>query len=106
MRGLVAAAASLFVLLACGTGGRSVFDDPDGGDGGHDDGTSGGPRLDNDGGPRGDGGNAGDGGDCSAKVVGLIRDFRDDHPDFESVEGLNQGSDPGIVQDLLGADHK
>jgi fibro-slime domain-containing protein len=46
--------------------------------------------------------------DCTAprprppELVGTVRDFRDDHPDFESAIG----SDPGIVEPLLGADGK
>lgn len=35
-------------------------------------------------------------------LVGTVRDFRDDHPDFESV----LGEDPGIVRPELGADDK
>ena len=35
-------------------------------------------------------------------LVGTLRDFRDDHPDFET----GFGSDPGIVRTLLGPDDK
>ncbi len=35
-------------------------------------------------------------------LVGTVRDFTDSHPDFEN--GL--GSDPGIVEDLIGTDRK
>lgn len=36
------------------------------------------------------------------ELPGTVRDFRDDHPDFESAIG----SDPGIVEDVLGPDDK
>jgi fibro-slime domain-containing protein len=36
------------------------------------------------------------------ELVGTVRDFRDDHPDFEA----SLGSDPGIVEPLLGPDQK
>ena len=35
-------------------------------------------------------------------LTGTIRDFQDSHPDFEGV----QGSDPGIVETILGSDKK
>src|SRR5689334_10428278 len=111
MRGLIFAASSALVVSVlvgvgggCGSSdGDSEFVDPnaegglgDGGVGPFGDGAK----------PTNDGASSTDGGDCSAKVIGLIRDFKDTHPDFESVEGANQGPDPGIVQDLLGSDHK
>jgi fibro-slime domain-containing protein len=36
------------------------------------------------------------------ELFGTVRDFRDDHPDFEAAIGL----DPGIVRDELGPDDK
>ena len=38
----------------------------------------------------------------SIRLPGILRDFRDTHPDFESYGGV----DPGIVQPRLGADGK
>ncbi len=111
MRGLIAAVASVSVLLvaaiACDSGtDNSKFGDQTSSSGASS--NSGGPGPFGEGGTSsGDSGNKpGDGGDCSAKVIGLVRDFKDDHPDFESVEGANQGSDPGIVENLLGSDRK
>jgi fibro-slime domain-containing protein len=45
---------------------------------------------------------AGRAGASSFELRGTVRDFQDSHPDFESY----LGSDPGIVQVLLGADRK
>jgi fibro-slime domain-containing protein len=47
----------------------------------------------------GDGGT----GDCAPNLTGIVRDFKDTHPDFEHFggDGLK-----GIVKDLLGADEK
>ena len=39
---------------------------------------------------------------CDNQLLGRIRDFNDDHPDFEGV----LGDDPGIVQPDLGGDGK
>lgn len=47
------------------------------------------------------GGNGGDG-YCGSKLTGTVRDFKVDHPDFE----YTIDTDPGIVQDDLGADGK
>jgi len=41
-------------------------------------------------------------GKCQSELLGVIRDFRDDHPDFEA----ELGTDKGIVQDTLGPDGK
>jgi fibro-slime domain-containing protein len=52
-------------------------------------------------------GGAGSGGDPCGQVgetmlVGKLRDFKEEHPDFEYVIGV----DPGIVKDALGSDGK
>ncbi len=39
---------------------------------------------------------------CANKLIGTVRDFKIDHPDFEYMNG----EDPGIVQLDLGADNK
>jgi fibro-slime domain-containing protein len=49
-------------------------------------------------GANGAGGNDG----CGSALTGLIRDFTASHPDFESY----LGTDPGIVEAMLGADDK
>ncbi len=43
------------------------------------------------------------GGDCAPNLTGIVRDFKDTHPDFEHFggDGLK-----GIVKDLLGVDEK
>ena len=48
-----------------------------------------------------DGGAKVDGG-CDPNLTGTLRDFRDDHPDFEKF----LGDDRGIVKDTLGSDLK
>jgi fibro-slime domain-containing protein len=81
--------------------------DDDGGlglDGGHLDGTSA-PDADLhvDGSPLGDGSAATDSGNkCGSTLTGVLRDFKDDHPDFEKFIG----DDKGIVQTALGGDQK
>lgn len=40
--------------------------------------------------------------DCNPAVIGLLRDFTDEHPNFEG----NLGSERGIVAQQLGADQK
>ncbi len=82
-------------LLGCG-GGGSVFDG-DGG-GGIDTGLIG----NDDGGLNGGDGSGGDSGACSPNFTGMLRDFKDTHPDFEKF----LGDDKGIVKADLGADSK
>lgn len=41
---------------------------------------------------------------CKPNFTGVIRDFRDDHPDFEKF--LSDTGEKGIVADTLGADDK
>jgi fibro-slime domain-containing protein len=48
------------------------------------------------------GGGAGGGTACLPQLTAHIRDFNDTHPDFEHYLGAKQG----IVQAMLGADHK
>ncbi|HSQ68150.1 MAG TPA: fibro-slime domain-containing protein, partial [Polyangiaceae bacterium] len=43
-----------------------------------------------------------DAGACDPNLTGTLRDFRDDHPDFEKF----LGDDRGIVKDTLGPDFK
>jgi fibro-slime domain-containing protein len=47
------------------------------------------------------GGNGG-GAACGPQVIGLLRDFTEDHPDFEE----ELGAEDGIVAEALGADQK
>jgi fibro-slime domain-containing protein len=39
---------------------------------------------------------------CGTTLLGVVRDFKDDHPDFEKVVA----DDPGLVKDALGSDKK
>lgn len=41
-------------------------------------------------------------GNCGSNLIGRIRDFREDHPDFE----YETGNDRGIVQNTIGVDGK
>ena len=50
----------------------------------------------------GAGGAAGGNGLCGTKLTGTLRDFKEDHPDFE----YKLGNDKGIVKGQLGADKK
>ncbi len=99
-------------LSACNCG-DMVIDTTDGGSGGGTGGGSGsGGGLATGGGSGGGtatGGGAGGGfgtggGDagCSSSIIARERDFHDTHPDFEQFLGAKQG----IVQVMLGADHK
>lgn len=45
-------------------------------------------------------------GGCSPDLTGVVRDFRDDHPDFENGAFLSDTGETGIVEALLGADDK
>lgn len=45
-------------------------------------------------------------GGCSPDLTGTVRDFKDEHPDFENAAFLSDTGEPGIVEDLLGADFK
>lgn len=48
------------------------------------------------------GGSGNGGGDCNPRVIGLLRDFKSDHPNFEKVIAREEG----IVAPVLGADKK
>lgn len=41
---------------------------------------------------------------CGTELIGIVRDFRDNHPDFESFSG--DDASPGIVETNLGSDRK
>jgi fibro-slime domain-containing protein len=43
---------------------------------------------------------------CSPNLTGVVRDFRDDHPDFENEAFLSDTGEPNIVEPRLGADFK
>ena len=64
------------------------------------DGAGGGDGLSGD--VAGDGRPTGDGG-CSPNLTGIVRDFKDTHPDFEKFTG---DGEKGIVKVALGADFK
>ncbi len=91
------------VLVACGGGSidGDRLGDVDGGislDGGADTGSTSGLDA-----PTGDGTASGDSGNkCDKTLTGILRDFKDDHPDFEK----ELGDDPGIVEKSLGPDGK
>ncbi len=91
------------LLVGCSSDGGSTTAGSTGangaGDGATEDGgaSSGGSMTD--GGTSGDGGN----GACGA-LKATIRDFRDDHPDFEKFSGT--AAYEGIVKPDLGPDHK
>lgn len=103
-------AASNLLTFACALGavacsgadgGAQPFEAPSGGglDAALDAGADGG-GLDANGAPldaKSDSGNR-----CGKTLTGVLRDFKDSHPDFEHV----LGDDPGIVQVDLGADGK
>lgn len=85
-----------------GSGGESqdTQDTQDGG-GTTGDGGGSGPVFDV-GGATGDG--EGDGGACGGVLHAMIRDFKEDHPDFEDFGG--QDAYPGVVEEELGPDDK
>ncbi len=86
----------LVVFEGCGSDTRSVFgDETDGGLLGE-----GGGNNFADGGNKGN--DAGGDGACGPNLTGVLRDFRDTHPDFEDFDG----DDRGIVMENLGADGK
>jgi fibro-slime domain-containing protein len=92
----------LTVVAGCGSAnGDSENLEPGGGlkiDAGGDGNTNGG--LD---GAVGDGSGVSDGGNrCGSTLTGVLRDFKEEHPDFE----FNIGDDPGIVLADLGSDGK
>jgi fibro-slime domain-containing protein len=99
----------LFLLCsACtdrdGAGDSSIGSRSDGGRGG-DDGSRGGDSGANDG-SNASGGSSGDAAtdpQCEA-LRATVRDFKDDHPDFERYAGNDAFE--GIVQNMLGADRK
>jgi fibro-slime domain-containing protein len=55
-----------------------------------------------DGAPLGDGSATDTGNKCGSTLTGVLRDFKDDHPDFEKF----LGDDRGIVKTDLGSDQK
>lgn len=88
------------LLVGCGDDGGATFKN-DAGDPAHggNGGLGGGGGLNT--GDAGDGGNNGDGG-CGPSFTGVLRDFKDAHPDFEKF----LGDDRGIVKPDLGSDLK
>jgi fibro-slime domain-containing protein len=93
-------------LSACEEEGDGSAFPGNGGDGGAAASGSGaggtGGRLFMTGGFGGGTGGGATGGACNAELVGVIRDFTDEHPDFEGV----LGDDRGIVENDLGSDLK
>lgn len=115
MRWLVLGVSAVTLALSVGCGGDDGDDVASngsggklniGGGGGSGNGGGSGGSINVGGGGSGDGGSAasGSGGDgyCGTKLTGTVRDFKIDHPDFE----FTIDSDPGIVQNDLGADGK
>ncbi len=102
--GGVMAVAAVVVITACSSvdGGAEPFDPNAGKPGFNVD--AGGTGSGLDGATVGDGANGvGDSGNrCGKTLTGTLRDFKEDHPDFE----FKIGDDPGIVQTTLGADGK
>lgn len=45
-------------------------------------------------------------GACKPALTGIVRDFKDDHPDFENAAFLSDDGEKGIVGTTLGADFK
>jgi fibro-slime domain-containing protein len=101
----------LALLAGCGDDGESATNEKNG-QGGSSAGTgTGGTGLiiggSGDGGSSADSG-VGAGGNCSAELTGIVRDFRAweggvGHPDFETFVGQGE---KGLVQAALGSDHK
>lgn len=113
MRSLILSASALALALSVGCGGDDDGDVASNGSGGKlnlggssASGNGGGLNVGGSaaGGGAAGGGVGGNGGDgyCGSKLTGTIRDFKIDHPDFE----YTIDTDPGIVQDDLGADGK
>lgn len=109
--GLVGCA--LLVSVGCGSNDDgSGFDDKNGGGSGggaaNGSGANGSGGTINPGGAGGSSasGNAGASGDggCGPNLTGAVRDFKDDHPDFEQFAGGDVT--PGLVEGMLGADDK
>ncbi|MBI2394962.1 MAG: fibro-slime domain-containing protein [Deltaproteobacteria bacterium] len=70
-----------------------------------DAGSGGGPGLDADL-PAQDAVPARSDGGCTPDLTGVVRDFRDDHPDFENAAFLSDTGETGIVEARIGADDK
>jgi len=88
-------------VIAIGCGGTlGEAEDLDAGDGGFQGTVDSSGGFDGSGG--GDGSVADTGNRCGKTLTGTLRDFREDHPDFEYVIG----DDPGIVKASLGDDGK
>ncbi|MGZ3452061.1 MAG: fibro-slime domain-containing protein, partial [Polyangiales bacterium] len=110
MRHLTILAFSFVALLPLGCGSadgaaENLDGTGDSGFGGNIDGSGTDPDADLhvDGSVLGDGSGVTDTGNkCGSTLTGVLRDFKDDHPDFEKFIG----DDRGIVQTDLGADQK
>ncbi len=81
------------LVIACGGSDHSTFDALESDSGAHADAHA--TAVFHDGGATLDSG-------CDPDLTGTLRDFRDDHPDFEKF----LGDDRGIVKDALGTDLK
>jgi fibro-slime domain-containing protein len=102
-------ATTLVVLSACGDDSGLGLSEGSGSGGSNSSGSSGSGGLDlttgagnGSGTPTGAGSGAGGNNGCGSVLSGILRDFRQDHPDFEGTLGF----DPGIVQQTLGPDGK
>ena len=97
---------SLCLALACSPGSTGPTRDAGGGGGGGDDagssGDDGGTTAPRDVGPRPDTGSVLP--PACGDLTAVLRDFRADHPDFESY--LGSGAREGLVETMLGADGK
>jgi fibro-slime domain-containing protein len=96
--------------IGCGSsvgGGDVALEDAGNGgpssDGGFSADTGGGGLQTGDAIPSGGDGTVTSDGGCSPNLTGTLRDFKDDHPDFEHYMG---DGEKGIVQTALGADYK
>lgn len=100
LRAITYVAAS--ILVACATGPTTADDQ-----GSFDSSSPTEPVIPTQGPMLASGGDAGVGVPCSPNLTGIVRDFTDKgpkaHPDFEAFVG---DGEVGIVQPLLGADHK
>lgn len=105
---------AVMVLAGCGSNDdESGFDDKNGGGSGGSaasasGGNGSGGKIVGSGGSGGSsatggGGASGDGG-CGPNLTGAVRDFNDDHADFEKFSGTDVT--PGLVEAMLGADGK
>lgn len=109
MRGACLALGALAILLGAGCGDDAGADGGGAAGGGRADagaggagGAGGGELVTVGPGPGAGGSSATGGAGCNGRLLGKIRDFREDHPDFE----FELGVDPGIVLPQLGDDGK